>query len=223
MRLDSLLPVILIACLLALAYFLTKAVQASKENNDPAPAPIQLDQDDYGKSGNNGASANTDTSLDGNESSSASTSRTSNTDGDDSDQAYYDAGRSDEDTAPSSDDYRTSIGSSYTPTDDRDNQTTTSSSSASSGTRSGSTSSQASSSSSGDYLVVSGSYRQRVNADNQMRRLHGEGFPDAKVELFDKGTYALVVVNSFRGYNDAVSLRDQLRAKGYAAYIHRAD
>ncbi|MEL6391539.1 MAG: SPOR domain-containing protein [Bacteroidota bacterium] len=220
MRLDSLLPVILIACLIALAYFLTKAVQASQNSDKPEPAPIQLDQSDYGQA-NNGASANTDTSLDGEESGSADTDE-----GDQQD--YFQAGESD-DESPTTNDYRVSTGSSYTPTDDE-----TDNASGDRSASSGSSYSQSSSGSgggtasraaprAGDYLVVAGSYRERVNADAQMRRLHRAGFPDASVEIFDRGTYALVVVDQYSAYSQAKSRRDQLRAVGFDAYIHQVD
>ncbi|MEM8583535.1 MAG: SPOR domain-containing protein [Bacteroidota bacterium] len=217
MRLDSLLPVILIACLIALAYFLTKAVQASRDTNNPEPAPIQLDQNDYGQSSSS-TSANTDTDLGGEPSGSSSTTNTE--DATEREQDGYQAEQAEDETPATDDSYRVSTGSSYTPTDD-----VGSNNSSGSTASSGNSSSRSNTAyrSQGDYLVVAGSYRERINADVQMRKLHRAGFPYAEVEIFDRGTYALVVVNTFDGYNDAVVLKNQLKAKGFDAYVHRAE
>lgn len=224
MRLDSLLPVILIACLIALAYFLTKAVQASRDTNNPEPAPIQLDQNDYGQSSSS-TSANTDTDLGGEPSGSSSTTNTE--DGTEPEQDGYQAEQAEDESPATENSYRVSTGSSYTPTDDDDQASNSSSGSTATRTATGGSSSSSRSNtayrSQGDYLVVAGSYRERINADVQMRKLHRAGFPYAEVEIFDRGTYALVVVNAFDGYNDALALKNQLKSKGFDAYVHRAE
>ncbi|MEZ4986903.1 MAG: SPOR domain-containing protein [Saprospiraceae bacterium] len=71
----------------------------------------------------------------------------------------------------------------------------------------------------GRYMVLAGSYKQRANADTQVARLKKLGFTDAKVELFDRGTYAVVLVNRFDNYGDAKRLVADLSAKGIEAIV----
>ena len=76
-------------------------------------------------------------------------------------------------------------------------------------------------SSSGQYMVIAGSYRQRVNADNQVSRLRSMGYNSAEVRLFDRGSYALVVVDRFSSKSEASSLVSQLGTKGVEAFVQR--
>ncbi|PSR13071.1 MAG: hypothetical protein DA408_14270 [Bacteroidetes bacterium] len=71
----------------------------------------------------------------------------------------------------------------------------------------------------GKYMVLAGSYRQRVNADNQAARLRKLGYSSTEVKLFDKGTYAVVLVNRFSNYNDAKKLVTELAGKGVDALV----
>jgi cell division protein FtsN len=73
--------------------------------------------------------------------------------------------------------------------------------------------------SSGRYLVIAGSYRQRANADQMVTRLKGMGYNSAKVELFDRGTYAVVVVNRFNSLAQAKQLSSELSGKGVETFV----
>lgn len=72
---------------------------------------------------------------------------------------------------------------------------------------------------SGRYMVLAGSYRQRVNADNQVARLRKMGYNNAEVSLFDRGSYAVVLVDRFSTYGDAKRLVNELAAKGVDAIV----
>lgn len=76
-----------------------------------------------------------------------------------------------------------------------------------------------SSTNSGRYLVLAGSYRQRVNADNQVARLRKMGYNNAEVSLFDRGSYAVVLVDRFSTYGDAKRLVNELVGKGVDAIV----
>jgi cell division protein FtsN len=71
----------------------------------------------------------------------------------------------------------------------------------------------------GKYMVLAGSYRQRVNANNQAARLRKLGYSSAEVKIFDKGTYAVVLVDRFSNYNDAKKLVTELAGKGVDAMV----
>ncbi|MCB0639658.1 MAG: SPOR domain-containing protein, partial [Lewinella sp.] len=74
-------------------------------------------------------------------------------------------------------------------------------------------------SSGGRYLVIAGTYRQRVNADNMVTRLKRMGYNDAEVELFDHGTYAVVIVNRYSSLSRADQLSTELKNKGVEAFV----
>lgn len=75
------------------------------------------------------------------------------------------------------------------------------------------------STSTGKYMVIAGSYRQRTNADNQAAKLRGMGYNNTEVTLFDRGTFAVVLVDRFSSYGDAKRLVNELTGKGVDAII----
>ncbi len=76
-----------------------------------------------------------------------------------------------------------------------------------------------STSNSGRYMVVAGSYRQRVNADNQVARLRKMGYNNTQVSLFDRGSFAVVLVDRFSSYGDAKRVVNELAGKGVDAIV----
>jgi hypothetical protein len=76
--------------------------------------------------------------------------------------------------------------------------------------------------SSGDYLVLAGSFRYRDHAETVARQLRKKGYSGAKVELFNRGAFANVLVDRFDSYSEAQALVVQLKNDGvYDAYVHR--
>lgn len=71
----------------------------------------------------------------------------------------------------------------------------------------------------GRYLVIAGNYRQRVNAENQVERLKRMGYNEAEVELFDRGSFAVVIVDRFSSLAQADQLSTELKGKGIPAYV----
>ena len=114
-------------------------------------------------------------------------------------------------------------------TDEMDNETTgLAENGSSSSTSTGSTATtpappavnnSSSAGNSGRYMVLAGSYRQRVNADNQVARLRKMGYNNAEVSLFDRGSFAVVLVDRFSTYGDAKRLVNELAAKGVDAIV----
>ena len=112
-------------------------------------------------------------------------------------------------------------------TDEMDNGTTglaekgseTSSSGSTATTPAPAVNNSSNTSNSGRYMVLAGSYRQRVNADNQVARLRKMGYNNAEVSLFDRGSYAVVLVDRFSNYGDAKRLVTELASKGVDAIV----
>jgi cell division protein FtsN len=76
-------------------------------------------------------------------------------------------------------------------------------------------------SSGGEYLVVAGSFKLKHNAENEARRLQKLGYANASVEIFNKGTFATLVVDRFDTAKAADDLVAELKRKGVPAYKHR--
>ncbi len=75
------------------------------------------------------------------------------------------------------------------------------------------------SSSSGDYMVMAGSFRIRENADERANSLRNQGYTSAEVALFNRGAYAVVIVDRFNNLNAAKELAQELKKKGVDAYV----
>ena len=72
---------------------------------------------------------------------------------------------------------------------------------------------------SGNYLVVAGTYRQKINAENQVRKLKRAGFDESRVASFNRGAYAVALVGSHDSRSDAIAQVDQLKDKGFSAFV----
>ena len=76
-------------------------------------------------------------------------------------------------------------------------------------------------SSSGAYLVLAGSFRQRVNAEALVRRLQKKGYTEAELSLFNQGAYATVLAGRFETYAEAQTRVAALKKDGIDAYIQK--
>ena len=74
---------------------------------------------------------------------------------------------------------------------------------------------------SGEYMVLAGSYRLESNAANQVNKLKGSGFNNARVAKFNKSTFAVALVDRFDSRSDADALVRQLKDKGFDAFVKR--
>jgi len=68
-------------------------------------------------------------------------------------------------------------------------------------------------------MVIAGSYRQKSNAENQVSKLRKLGYSDSSVENFNRGSYAVVLVDRFSSYSDAKALVRKLAGDGVEAMI----
>lgn len=72
---------------------------------------------------------------------------------------------------------------------------------------------------SGKYMVLAGSFTIRANADKLVNRLKAQGYSNARVEIFDRGKYAVVLVDRFDNLNEARDLQQRLNADGVDSYV----
>jgi cell division septation protein DedD len=73
----------------------------------------------------------------------------------------------------------------------------------------------------GDFMVLAGSFRQRMNAELLEKRLKQQGYPKARVELFNRGTFAVVLVDRFEQLAEANALVSTLAAQGVEARVQK--
>lgn len=74
---------------------------------------------------------------------------------------------------------------------------------------------------SGSYLVIAGSFKQKINAKNLVKRLRKMGYNNARVSIFNKGAYAVALVDSFDGFSEADNLVTKLKEEGIDAAVQK--
>jgi len=75
--------------------------------------------------------------------------------------------------------------------------------------------------STGDYLVLAGSFRIKSHAETEVRRLKKMGYTHAELSLFNRGTYASVLVDRYTNARQAEALVADLQKDGVTAYVHK--
>lgn len=73
--------------------------------------------------------------------------------------------------------------------------------------------------SSGDYMVLAGTFSVKANAEAMVNRLHDLGYSNASVELFNKGAYAVALVDRFSSLTEAQELAADLKTKGIEVFV----
>lgn len=79
--------------------------------------------------------------------------------------------------------------------------------------------SESASAASGRYMVIAGSFEQKSGAQNQLQKIKKLGYNNARVELFNRGAYAVVLVDRFDQASDAQALVNKLKSKGFDAMM----
>lgn len=72
---------------------------------------------------------------------------------------------------------------------------------------------------SGKYLVIAGSFSMKESAEKQAAKLKKMGYENARMEIFDKGKYAVVLVDRFGNMADAERLVKKLSVDGVKSYV----
>lgn len=73
----------------------------------------------------------------------------------------------------------------------------------------------------GEYLVLAGSFKIKSNAESQAQKLRNMGYNNASSEIFNKGAYAVVMVDRFGSESEAQNLVNELKKKGVDSYVHQ--
>ncbi len=71
----------------------------------------------------------------------------------------------------------------------------------------------------GNYLVLAGSFTLRANAEKFAKTLRAKGYSSARVEIFNRGKYAVVLVDRFNNLDEARDLQQRLKADGIDSYV----
>lgn len=73
----------------------------------------------------------------------------------------------------------------------------------------------------GDFFVIAGTFRQEINARTRVRSLQNAGFRDTSLEIFDRGTYAVALVDHTDSYGEAEDLARRVRKAGFEVEVYR--
>ena len=73
----------------------------------------------------------------------------------------------------------------------------------------------------GAYLVVAGTFRQMINAEQELAKLKAKGYDNASIAKFNKSAYASLIVDRFDTSAEAKSYVKNLKNKGLDAYVHK--
>ncbi len=76
-------------------------------------------------------------------------------------------------------------------------------------------------SSSGKFLVVTGSFRMKENAEAMAKKLRSSGYSNAEVVIFDYSEFYSVVAGRSDSQSSAASLKDDLVSDGIESYVHK--
>ena len=71
----------------------------------------------------------------------------------------------------------------------------------------------------GKYLVLAGSFSKKAFADSQAKKLNKLGYDNARVEMFDRGKYAVVLVDRFDNMAEAERLVKKLNGDSVKSYV----
>lgn len=81
------------------------------------------------------------------------------------------------------------------------------------------TASESASAASGRYMVIAGSFEQKSGAQKRLQQIKKLGYNNVQIGFFNRGTYAVVVVDRFDQSSDAQALVKTLKGKGFDAMI----
>ncbi len=74
-------------------------------------------------------------------------------------------------------------------------------------------------SSGGKFMVLAGSFKLKASADREAQRLRSKGYTNASVEIFDRGKYAVILVDRFNNMAEAERLVKKLSQDKVESYV----
>ena len=73
----------------------------------------------------------------------------------------------------------------------------------------------------GRYLIIAGSFRQKVNAQQRIKDLRTAGFKDTRLEKFNRGTFAVALAGQTDRFSSAEQLAAKIVGAGFEAKVMR--
>jgi len=73
----------------------------------------------------------------------------------------------------------------------------------------------------GPYMVVAGTFKQMINAENALKKYKQMGYEHASIAKFNHSAYASLIVDRFNSDSEAKSYASTLKKKGLEAYVHK--
>lgn len=228
LKLDLLVPAILIVCLIALAYILSKVFSPAEQNpTRGAQTEILLDPERYqgGRTADNDDIGEATNISEGGDRQPANVSNDPNGVNSDLDKYYQDGSvgevtgnepkkenANDEDKyyneedAPSPSTSTTVQRPARPATEDATTTTATKRDIRK-----------------GEYHVIAGSFRQEVFAQQRVKELKRDGFSSAYVGYTNRGAYAVAVAGSSSSLSSARDISSRVRQKGYDNFVKRGE
>ncbi len=71
----------------------------------------------------------------------------------------------------------------------------------------------------GDFMVFAGTFRQRNLAERRLDKLRQLGYGQARMEVFDRGRFAVIIVDQFRSRDSADALVRRLATDDIRSYV----
>lgn len=72
---------------------------------------------------------------------------------------------------------------------------------------------------SGEYMLLAGTFKYKANAEAMVQQLKKMGYSNASVELFNRGAYAVALVDRYSSLSEARTARGELSGKGVEAFV----
>lgn len=73
----------------------------------------------------------------------------------------------------------------------------------------------------GPYMVVAGTFKKMINAEQALKKYKKMGYEHANIAKFNNSAYASLIVDRFNSANEAKSYANTLKKKGLEAYVHK--
>jgi len=73
----------------------------------------------------------------------------------------------------------------------------------------------------GSYLLISGNYLVKGNADEMVKKLKSLGYSAAEIVVFDRSQYHTVIASRFSSYETALQSASMLKQKGVDCYVKK--
>jgi cell division septation protein DedD len=71
----------------------------------------------------------------------------------------------------------------------------------------------------GDFMVFAGTFRQRNLAERRLDKLHALGYKQARMEVFDRGRFAVIIVDQYHRRDSADTLVRRLASDDIRSYV----